>query len=701
MCVFAQSQNSYKKEDSDNIRENIQSPHTISTYGTVRLWQSLFLREKMRKIKNIVIIIMLILGFSFQCEVFHQEIWNFDTGHYLSSVIHFESEEERKQLINDLYKVANENDVDVFAVKIMVSNLLQNELNIYGDESIKNTIFEINGIQEKNYNSVFSGEVKVIYHEFIELENIDNRYINTVSYIGEEENIYKVYKSLQGRYKLSVPEIVNSTEKDMIYTIWSIIALLMVVMTCIEIIYGKKEKVIRISMGESVFSIIVKCVLVEILTDIFLFAIVKTIVFHFISGEFMSDIIYYIYCIGMVVSCCCYCSYGFYDIKMAFSNINDSKTILNITYFVKFLVTGFSIVIIVTNLTVMMDDITIINGLDIVNNYKGYSYLKIRDLNQQQGNDEYDREEFYGELYEKIYLDYYDEAMPAINVMALQDDDKKLNYIYVNEYAGSLLGDFVKDLQYSGDADVVYFIPEKWDCEETRIDAKDCLSSMIKDINQLDIQVVPYKKDRTFTYIDVDATLGMKSVRNPVVIYSKYSGVKNKNNLCLYDQQSNVMFKLSNEDKKRIVESYNLEEEGYEISLTGIAEYYEYRNNILRKGIAYCSSICCFTVILQFMLLIILNRMEYRKNAMELALKKVLGYSIWAKNGKLILSSLFFNGIVIMILIMIGKTMNLYATGICVAIGLFITTIELIIIVVHITIFERKNIQKILKGGCL
>lgn len=632
------------------------------------------------------------LGFVFQCEVFHMELWNFNCDQYLSSSFSFTNEEERITFLKDMYQNAKEEQVYVFAATMRSSGILKNDLHIFvNDTAIIDFILKTSGIQKKEYISLFSGSTNVIFHNYSDLYQEENRYITSISYIGKKQAINNLYQKLNNTYQFTAPALIAETEADMMYIVWGIISIFIVLMTCIEIICKKKEMVVRISLGQSVWSIIGKSIAAEILTDFFLFFIVRTTVFHFISGMFMKKETMILFGSGVLLSCLCYFSYTRYDIKMVFANLNDSKTILNVAYIIKAIITAVSIMVLVTNIEFMMRDVRIMGEPNVIAQFRNYSFLLLRDFHS-------DLEDQYAE---QIFLRYYQKANPAICQMSLEDDDAHITYVDVNETAEGVLKDFTTDLEYSSDADAVYFIPQKNDNSETRHDADDCLREMIPDIDDLNIQVVTYNSNKTLTYIDNNTTLGVTTIQNPVVVLSRYNGNAHIQNMCLRVNINNVMFHLSDKDIEEIKHDFDLEKNGIELSKTGVAESFDYHNNILRKTLAFCSSICIFTLLLQLLLIIAINRMEYRSNAMELALKKVLGYGIWQKNYKLLWSGILFNTLIIITLIILGQITSLYTAKICIEVGAVVTGMETGISIVHILWIEAKNIQKILKGGCL
>jgi hypothetical protein len=93
--------------------------------------------------------------------------------------------------------------------------------------------------------------------------------------------------------------------------------------------------------------------------------------------------------------------------------------------------------------------------------------------------------------------------------------------------------------------------------------------------------------------------------------------------------------------------------------------------------------------------------MEYKNNAMEFSLKKILGYGLLKRSENIICFSILSNLIVIIIAVMLGILSQKYSVKSAVSVGLTVLAIELAIEIFNILRIERDNLLKTLKGGCL
>lgn len=664
----------------------------------------------MKKIKTIITAITLILGFVIQSETFQAELSCFQNWYYSTTNISFQNSDERIRLLQELYQYSREKNVRIFASDEEELNTFSHVIHIFGDDALKDVFEKEYGITEKTYRSVLSGERRVVWHDFEELTDNRYRYVYTIAFIGDEEAICEVYDYMKDNFTLTRPMVTTASESDIIYLMWGMIVGIMVLLSCLETALNKKEVVVRIFMGESVWRIILKSIGLEILVDVLEFILIKSVVFHFISGECMERTVLLVYGAGVLVSCLLRLSYADYDIKRAFSNAGDSKAVLNFTYVLKIAITAVSVFLLVNNFGLLIRDLKEAARSGRLENYSAYSYLELiqkkyyrPDMSDEKLSEEANAEsEFVHSVYEELYKGNYEKTKPVICQNVFHDTDKNLDFILVNEFGESFLADFTKGLEYDKNADVIYFIPDKWkDDGQVFSDAVDSLQNTIEDTEKLKNDVVFYSGNRYFSYINQYTSSGLENAQNPVIIFSRYDGVVHKDNLCFWAEPAHMMFRITDADIELLEEKYHLEEKGYETVRTNVQESSRYRNSLLRMAVAFLSSVCVFTLILQMVLIVSIVSMEYRFRAMELAVKKILGYSMWKKNKRLIFSSVFSNLITVPVLAVIGNITGMYKISSCVRIGICILLLELVVIVINIFRVESKNIQKILKGGCL
>jgi len=375
-----------------------------------------------------------------------------------------------------------------------------------------------------------------------------------------------------------------------------------------------------------------------------------------------------------------------------------TKGIRNTIYALKFIVSVGTVMVIITNISLILQNRMSLGKMDFSDAYQDYSYLELVARNTPAGEDR-SWEETYN-INNRIYVENYETLKPVVSELILQDGDDGAKYVLVNEYGAASLEGFLRGMDYDEDADVIYFIPEKYHTDTTMEDARICLSHIITEAPGLTEQVVVYQDNRTFSYINRNVENNMSIIRNPVVIYARFHGADYLDRIHIEDTK-NVMFRLKDKDIADIKETYSLEEKGYEVIVTKVTERFDYYNNMLKQGISFCSAVAIFILFLQIILTVTIVIMEYRNNSMEISLKKILGYSLLRRNLRIILFSVISNGIVMITAAVAGIWSGLYGAQAALKVGIMLLAIELGIEIINILKIEKENLLKTLKGGCL
>ena len=472
----------------------------------------------MKIIRGILLFLACVLGFILQTELFQSQLWCFDMANYL--IMRYEVEDENlEDFLSVIDKESKNNNVSVFATNIYLETRHKAVIDIYGDEDdIKKELFRVMDIREQKYTSFISGETDVRFKDFEELVNLDNYYKRSLSFIGDEEDIIKVYEAISDKYNVTYPDYFEATEEDMVCIVWGMIAILLIVLNCIDALRRKKEVVIRIFLGEGVGGIIVKTIIGDIIMDATIFALAKIFTFKFFSGEYAGDLALLIFVIGVLLSLLPYVSFAFYSTKKLFSNVNDSKGSLYALYALKIIVTGLTIFTISTNISrgywnIKDDD-------EIIEQYKDCNYITL-------GNTGFD--DGYGEelFWNKVYSEQYDNIKPIMCINILQDDK---DYILVNNYARGMLENlnFIAE-QKTDDADFIIFINENESLEYYKETAVDALSGFLDgDVKNLSVSVVQYNKKEKIAYFNADEYKSISTTVNPVIIFQNNDDIRYK-----------------------------------------------------------------------------------------------------------------------------------------------------------------------------
>lgn len=654
----------------------------------------------MKHIRNILLLITIIFGFVMQAEVYQNMLWNFNGAYYLSSQ-YTSVDNDLDSFIADAEKVAQEHNVHIFSTfNRRVSNY-QTRLSIYGDDAtIRDSLKNKMDIEEKTYTALISGITIVEFENFNEVKNTGNGQAIMLSYIGDNDDVIATYQDLAETYSITQPEFWQSTETDMMFIVWGLVAILMIVLNVVEVIRRQKEVVVRASLGESAAIIALKSAVVDIISYIVLFVLAKLLVAQFISGAYENKLVLAVYCIGAVLSVVPYCVFVRFDVRKAFANASDKKGMFYLLNGLKVIATAMTIFTITTNLSSIQGNL--FTSSDILENHYKDSYFGIMMLDAPfEENDEESVEvKFWNELYENEY----NNINPVICIGSQIGDMG--NYIFVNHNAKDMLQGFSDKLTEDDEkADMVVFIPKGRNVESYKNTAKEEIVSLAKNAEELRVVYKEYSGTEKFYYLNSnreEAVDGLSRVTNPIIIYQANESVTlNGGYIETGTYNGEVIYSSDESTIRDIANKYSSQLGSHYFMLTNVGEDYSYSHNFLVKLIRFISSLCILVLLLDIAVIVSEVKMEFRLRSMEISLKKVLGYRFYERHKRLISVNLIENLIVVLIVCIASMFMSNASALIALIIGALLTIIEMAIIFTNILWVENTNISKSLKGGCL
>ena len=196
-------------------------------------------------VKFVPILLIVMLGLIFRCELFHQTIGNEIFARF-PSVSCKVDEKNYQDLLSDINRTNAEKQTSCFIVVYQNTSRLSKTVKIYTDsEEVKNKLKTLD-ISTGTYKSLFSGSLviniepisKCSYKEFSKTMRLCILGDSSLSYLKE--------------YDLSHAEISQSDEKDMIAIVWILIGIFVVITNGVYIVSRKKEVLIREIYVESI-----------------------------------------------------------------------------------------------------------------------------------------------------------------------------------------------------------------------------------------------------------------------------------------------------------------------------------------------------------------------------------------------------------------------------------------------------------------
>ena len=660
----------------------------------------------MKGIKYTISFCVIFIGLLIIAEshIFYLE--NFYTQ-YNSTTLYLQYDTTKEEMIDDIINSAEHNGVEVFTFIRFQSNIFLTEYNIYGTPGTEKYLNDKSNIVEEKYKSLFMGNINFKFESINNIPNIEK--VHDYYVIGSTEQVHKFKMELIEKYAGNHPKpgYPDKESRNNTIVIWALIICIILLLSFYDVVSQKKENVIRISMGEKISKII--CI--NILIDSFIFVVMFIVILFILSRYsyvfFNFNISIIFFAILLCINGLLYLNLYSYDIKEAFSNGKSYKSLLSLNYGLKLITTVLIILIISSNIFSISESLSLYKQKTFFEEHADYYYIKfayrIRENSDGSFNDTLTDSSRVQVIFNKQFFEKFN-AIELKNVSNVYGTGGILANKNAFDYLSSKI-DELRDINL--EKEFYFLLPEKM---KNNLELINLLIDYIEIFESNDYGVIYYNDNIEVVGVDEDSLYGSDVVKNPIIVYNnmsleqlKLQSDNNEQNIMKSEQLYDTMYKISSNDdlkefNKFIVE-YNLQDEI--VNKTNVLEKYE-NSWIIAKRILYINLV--FSILVLLLELIIINsiiRLEYEVNAIELSIKKVMGYSVLEKNWKIIMMTVITTISSILIAIIGARIMQIQEVYYIAFGGSIILILELFIIVFYINRIENSKIQKILKGGNL
>ena len=426
--------------------------------------------------------------------------------------------------------------------------------------------------------------------------------------------------------------------------------------------------------------------------DILVFILARLLLSRIVSGWFEDRLVILIFGIGIVLSVLPYLSFYSFDIRQAFANAEKQKGSMALLYVLKFIACALTLFTLCTNFSSIESNL--LSDGSMLKPYFDANYFFIRD------DGDFERQE---EVLGEFFREENETIKPVICVQIFEDNR---DYLFVNREAKSMLQGLEKlaDEEAGKDADILVFIPESKNFEYDKYMSEEALKFGINTNDpankDLKIQYVPYSGTKMLSYLSNNSMDGIKSAKNPVVIYQANDGIELNLDLAV-DSAGEIIYNCDEDTLKNTASKYIGQLGNTEMVITKVADQYAYSHSFLVKLISFLSSLCIVVLILNIAIIFAISRLEFRNNALRISLMKILGYSLKDRHKTLITTITIQNIILLVGTVIMTAFSNRIDYKICFTVCAVVMAAEYIIIFSNILKTEKTNVQKSLKGGCL
>ncbi|MGE6313513.1 hypothetical protein ACQKD6_24220 [Bacillus cereus] len=655
----------------------------------------------MKGIKYIISFLVLFIGMLIIGESHTFRLNDFQTE-FANTTMYIQPNTSDKEMISDILNSAQKNKVEVFAFIKSPRSTFYTQYDVYGTSGVENYINENLNIFEREYPSLFLGKSRFTFKKLNDIATMDR--INDFYVIGDKKQVKAFKMELIDKYAGNHPKegYKNTDLKVNILFIWFLIMSVILLLTFYDVILQKKENLIRVSMGENIHNLYWKNVTIDSLVYIFYFLIIIFILSKYTYVFFGIRISVLLFLLLLLLNALLYLNLYFYDVKEVFSNSKSSRKLLSLNYSLKLVTSIITIFIISSNLALIFESYKLYKQKPFFEEHKEYYYTRLEYKPYQNSDGSVPdtltesakvQATFYREFIEKF------DAFPLVNISNFND----IKGILANRNSYKYLSKEIDELNgLKLDKDIYFILPEKLKGNTKLVKQLNAAVKFYEGSNiKYEYEILFYKKNIEIISIDENYTYGSDLVKNPVIVLNNLS-IDTLLSQQVDDSQKinyvhDVMYKISNEEFNQFVEKYHLTNQI--VSKTNVLDNYKNKWNVAKRVLYINFVFSALILFLEFIIISSIIKLEYEVNAIELALKKVLGHTLFEKHRKLISMTIATSIVSIIASVIIAKTVDINDVYYLIIGGITIIFLEVALMSFYIHKTERMKLQKILKGG--
>lgn len=639
----------------------------------------------MKYLKRIIVILIMALTVILPGELYQGYLDQFNDFAYVS--FYCPEDVLFSQMLDDITETAQKHDVLVFKIKSQTKSLFLKDIKIYSDNKSKAYLNNEYNIYDGSFSSLFSGSTNI---EFLDFSNISSELVSNdpeFQLVGNMKNLKEFKSELINQYAGSFPKHSGydgrKDTKFYIIGIWIAFIIISSFFTLYETLRMKKENFIRITLGESLFSIWLKYTIFDVLFLCGAFGIFILLAYSIYSIIFMSKYVLTMFLTLIVLNVIISTNLLIYDKNKVLANTFISGFLLKINKTVKCFTIILTVICISISLSLIYECKRFYDQKQFYDTYSNYCVL----CNIKVNDSSADRDIYEGDFYKK-----YNEELNIfflLDWVSFSDDESALcaNHNTIN-YLQSCIPE-LKNCDFK--SDVYVFYNENKGLTEEDID-------WLRPYKDVSFSSYAYKEDAKIVAFGLDSDKEFTIWKeNPVIIYynKDYAEIYDVTELYSEIQLTNCIVK--NDIK---IEQFK-EDNNISMSKTLMSEIFNQQWKKLSRTL-YISSILVFMLIfMQIIVIYSIIKLEYSVNAIQLSVKKIIGYSMFQR-----FSFQYISTFVLYLISLIGAVLISTLAGFGNSAFMIYGTVVMyiadnVIFTIYANKYDKENVQRILKGGII
>lgn len=650
----------------------------------------------MRYIKYISVIILVFLGLMLPGEIYQSYASTFMSDPHTS----FEIQEDISTdvMLGEILDTAKKYNVQMYFLEHSLKDKYYEEINIYCDDDVRKYIEDKYGIIDGTVKSLLSGESRVTFLGWDKLSGESMRDTPSGYYmLLSVEDARKFKMTLIDEYEGGTASVLYDNDKVIntiiISVFWAVIISIIMLINYYEAVKLKKEMMIRVIMGDSLWVRAGKHIFTDMLVYIVIFMAVFCGVKFYACNIFLWEIAVIAGVLLVVLNTLVSGSVLMVDYKRAFADIGADKKVLKVSYIIDVIITIILIFSISGNIIDSGAYFEALSQKELYKKYENYKYIDFRSSKS-----------VISEAWVAYSGYFYQKNISDKDIVAFEWIVEKQDYniIMANANFKWYLEKHIEEFsQINKEYKNYIFIPEKY--KGTELEKKIHRNRMYLSDNtgNTSDMIIYYKENVRIPVQNSYTEHAYTYLKNPVICYTEQTDYLENLEANRYTMMEVTMprYFVNISDDELLALENELKESDIDILSISVYEVYSYELQIMRRFFIGNLVVSLMLLLMKLLLIFTIVKMEYIANRKEIIIKKILGYSLASRFKKLYNTTLVTGILSVGIVALIVCSRHISYWAFIILVALLILILETAIITIVCIASDRTNIQRTLKNG--
>lgn len=655
--------------------------------------------------KYFFFIVLMMFGLFFNSELFQLHADSFQDAFYRADfAMDFSiSNAKNDAVLEDFVSAGERYNVNFFMTDFELNGANKKKIKIFATKGAMKAL-KSDGIHSGSFDSLLMGTTDIEVNPIKRIKRITS-YESCYFTDGTKQlaAMRKFKADLIDKYGGSFPRQYGSPNETFFNfaALWGLLIVLFLLISSYSIISEKKEITVSVILGADPVFTLRKRMLIDATFFIGTFIFCRFFMSRSIYVGFMKFETDMIFFAMLLLNCLTISKLGKINFRKDLGRSKDGGGVLKTNYILIFFITVFSSIVLAGNISVIRTGLNFCAQENFFKRHQNHAFynLSYKESEKQGANND--------EKEVKMNREFYKLNFKKSIQFAYCSNEFEASYptIIVNRYA---LSEILREnpalpQKVSHDEDKIYvYFPAAVSSNSPEFESSIEMNpeNLHREAMRERMHAVRYN-----THVDVvgfsyeDEKLHSILSSDPIIIYdSAIPMMRNEENFSL--NASGLLLQVTDDVYMDFIEKHGLESQI--TNKINIWSWYQSEKMKMARDIRLAATLALLVSIMEMFYIFGTVKIEYRVNATEHALKKILGVSLWLRNGKIFcviaIASILgtFSSLLLNKILKLEQDVFSLVTG-----GGLLIALEILITLLNIVHVERARMTSILKGKTL